>query len=187
MHAGLASQPAIGSRTATGEPILILQFVNSAGERERERERDLCCRARFHLVDERCGPRYLNRRGPPQTVSRFETQSGIDTLNPGLFASAVAQRAARVVPLTASVFRNCLRQRRRELTRRNHLLLALAQVRPGLILRVEGSACGPTSVLRRNDSGRGISSGVMLLATRHRQRESRSSMNLERNERDAAR
>lgn len=73
----------------------------------------------------------------------------IDTLNPELFASAVAQRAVRVVPLTASVFRDCLRQRRRELTRRNHLLLALAQVRSGLILRVESSACGPTSVLWR--------------------------------------
>jgi len=90
----------------------------------------------------------------------------IDTLNPGLFASTVAQRADRVVPPTASVFRNCPRQRRRELTRRNHLLLALAQVRSGLILRVEGSACGPTSVLRRTTPGRGISFGVMLLATR---------------------
>ena len=46
------------------------------------------------------------------------------TLNPRLFVPVVVQRAVRVVPSTADVFPNCLRQRLRELTRHNHLLLA---------------------------------------------------------------
>lgn len=55
---------------------------------------------------------------------RVQDTPRVDTLNPRLFVPAVVQRAVRVVPPTADVFPNCLRQRLRELTRRNHLLLA---------------------------------------------------------------
>lgn len=122
----------------------------------------------------------------------FETHPESILQIPGCLLPAVAQRGAvRVVPLTADVFPNCLRQRLRELTRRNHLLLALAQVRSGLILRVEGSAgqllfCGGRFRIAESVLTWCFQCRAPTKRKRKGKRTPLSSMNLKRNEHNGA-
>lgn len=169
-----ASKLAIGSRTATGEQILILQFVNSPCEEERGKERFMLPRT-FHLAKIR-----ERERGTEKATSCLEVRdTGADTLlNPGLFVAgrccSTRPPAYVVASLTAGVSPNCLRQQPRELTRRNHLLsppLVLrylpiskprCRIRPGLIWGFGGLGSDFSSA--GNETAREIRSGVMLSA-----------------------